>query len=176
MNRFAELYARLDETRATLEKVAAMREYFAQAPDADAAWALWLLLGNRFKRLVAPSKLPAWIAQATGWPPALVDESHAHVGDLAETLALMLDTAGLLPEATPIGLGLADWVARLQSLAGADEDAQRAAVLGWWRELPRAECFLFNKLLTGELRVGVSAGLAARAIAAHAGIDATLMQ
>ena len=172
MKRFAALYARLDDTRATLAKVEAMRDYFAQAPPADAAWGLYFLTGNRLKRLIAPTRLRAWIAEATGLAPEVIEESYAHVGDLAETLALLLDRPG-----KPVAAerGLADWVAWLLALKALDEPAQRDKLLDAWSWLPMDECFLFNKLLTGSLRVGVSSGLAARALAAHAGLDVNLV-
>ena len=173
MKRFAALYARLDDTRATLAKIAAMRAYFAEAPPQDAAWGLYFLTGRRLKRLIAPSRLRLWIGEATGFAPEIVEACYAQVGDLAETLALLLDRADR--RAAPGERGLADWVHGLLALKNRDEAAQRAAILEAWSQLPLDECFLFNKLLTGALRVGVSGGLAARALAEHAGLDATLI-
>lgn len=173
MKRFAALYARLDDTRATSAKVEAMRAYFAEAPAADAAWGLYFLTGQRLKRLMAPTLLRSWISDATGLQPAIVEECYAHVGDLAETLALLLDRAAR-PQPL-IERGLAEWVAWLLALREQDVEAQRTALLDVWARLPLDECFLFNKLLTGALRVGVSSGLAARALALHAGLDETLI-
>lgn len=173
MKRFAALYARLDDSRATSAKVEAMRAYFAEAPAADAAWGLYFLTGQRLKRLIAPTLLRAWISDATGLAPVIVEECYAHVGDLAETLALLLDRAER-PQPM-IERGLAEWVAWLLALREQDVEAQRAALLDVWARLPLDECFLFNKLLTGALRVGVSSGLAARALALHAGLDETLI-
>ena len=59
---------------------------------------------------------------------------------------------------------------RILPLRGLDADGQRARVTGWWRALDRRELFLLNKLLTGELRVGVSATLVLRALAEVAGL------
>lgn len=173
MKRFAALYARLDDSRATSAKVEAMRAYFAATPAADAAWGLHFLTGQRLKRLIAPTVLRAWIGEATGLAPAIVEECYAHVGDLAETLALLLDRAE-----RPLPLierGLAEWVAWLLALREREPDEQRAALLDAWARLPLDECFLFNKLLTGALRVGVSSGLAARALALHAGLPETII-
>lgn len=172
MKRFAALYAQLDDTRATGAKVEAMRAYFAEAPAADAAWGLYFLSGQRLKRLIAPTQLRAWISEATGLSPTVVEECYAHVGDLAETLALLLDRA---ERPATIERGLADWVAWLLALRERPLDEQRAALFEVWAGLPLAQCFLFNKLLTGALRVGVSSGLAARAVAAHAGLDDSLV-
>jgi DNA ligase-1 len=167
VKRFAALFATLDETRATNQKVAAMRRYFSESAPEDAAWGLYFLRGSRLKRLIAPSRIRVWAAQATALSEAVLDESYAHVGDLAETLALLLDTSGRAhDDDTPLSI----WVQRLQALREADETAQRAALLQWWQQLPMLQCFLLNKLLTGELRVGVSAGLATRALAESAAL------
>ena len=177
MRQFAALYAQLDATTSTSAKLAAMQRYFADAPPADAAWGLYFLLGHRLKRVIPPTRLRDWISQLTGLSPALVEDSYAHVGDLAETVALLLDARldRIAPDqasAPP----LHECVALLQSLAGADPDLQRDTVFAWWQQLPFEQCFLFTKLLTGALRVGVSAGLAARALATQSGVDVAVMQ
>ena len=177
MRRFAQLYQQLDATTATGEKLAALRAYFADASvaDADKAWALWLLLGNRLKRLIAPTLLRQWVGEATGLSPALVEASYAQVGDLAETIALLLDTAAPRRQGAQ-ALSVVEAIAALQALGLAAPEAQRAAVLQQWAALPREACYLYTKLLTGSLRVGVSAGLAARALAEHAGLPVTTVQ
>ena len=175
MRRFAQLYAALDDTRATSQKLAAMRRYFESAPPEDATWGLYFLLGNRLKRVIPPSRLRAWIAQATGLPDAVIEESYSHVGDLGETVALLFDREQREP-AVEADLPLHRCVEGLLALQDADEIVQRDFVLQHWRTLPFLECLLFNKLLTGSLRVGVSSGLAARALAEHAGLDTPRMQ
>ncbi len=175
MKRFAALYAELDDTRATSQKLGAMRRYFAHAPPEDAAWGLFFLLGNRLKRVIPPSRLRAWIAEASGLPDRVIEESYAHVGDLGETIALLFDREDREPSEDS-ELALHRCVEGLRALQDADQIVQRDFVLHRWRSLPFLECLLFNKLLTGSLRVGVSAGLAARALAEHAGIDTPRMQ
>jgi DNA ligase-1 len=175
MRRFAALYAELDATTSTSAKLAALRRYFEDAPAEDAAWGLYFLLGKRLKRVIAPTRLRDWITQLTQLSPTLVEESYAHVGDLAETVALLLDARPDRPPATDAP-PLHQCVALLQALADADEDQQRETVFHWWQRLPFQQCFLFTKLLTGALRVGVSAGLAARALAAHSGLETPLLQ
>lgn len=173
MKRFAALYAELDDTRATSRKLAAMRRYFGAAPAEDAAWGLYFLLGRRLKRVIAPMHLRAWMAQASGLPTAVIEDSYAHVGDLAETIALLFDRG---PAEANFDEPLHRVVHVLRGLAGANEATQRQVVLGYWRRLPTLPCLLFNKLLTGALRVGVSAGLAARALAEHARLDPAVVQ
>jgi DNA ligase-1 len=178
MRRFAQLYAELDGSSATSSKVAALRAYLADAPAADAAWAMWFLGGRKLARIVAAPRLREWTATALDLPSSVVEESYAHVGDLAETLALLWDLPAAQPalDESPIeDRGLAVWAGRLLALRGADEATQREAFIGWWRELGTRERFLLNKLATGSMRVGVSAGLIARAVAQHAGLGEPLV-
>ena len=162
MRDFAEAFDEIDTTTATSLKVAAMVRYFRSAPPADAAWAAYILSGRRLKRFIGPSLLWRWLTEASGLPEWLVAESYSAVGDIAEAIALLIesDAAG----ATDVPL--AEWIdGRLLPLRDASEEEQRDAIVGWWRTLPYRECFLLNKLLTGELRVGVSELLVTRALA-----------
>ncbi|WLA15027.1 ATP-dependent DNA ligase [Xanthomonas translucens] len=168
MKRFAALYRQLDQSTATLDKRAALVAYFQQAPPADAAWAIWLLSGGKLRRIANTRELRAWIAQESGLPGWLVDDSYDHVGDLAETLTLLLDDPAAASDPAP----LRDWIEeRLLPVAAQDEAARHAAVLAGWRSLAFDERLLFNKLLTGALRVGVSQRLVQQALAAMSGID-----
>ncbi|HEY5102793.1 MAG TPA: ATP-dependent DNA ligase [Steroidobacteraceae bacterium] len=164
MRAFSELFEELDTTTATSLKVAAMVRYFRSAPPADAAWAAYILSGRRLKRFIGPTLLYRWLTEAAALPEWLIDESAAAVGDMAETIALLMESQGNGASATQVPL--AEWIdARLLPLRAVAVEEQRTAITHWWRTLPYRECFLLNKLLTGELRVGVSALLVTRAIA-----------
>ncbi|WP_116809255.1 ATP-dependent DNA ligase [Steroidobacter cummioxidans] len=173
MRAFAALYEELDTTQSTNLKVAAMSRYFRESPPADAAWATYILSGRRLKRFIGPALLKRWLVDEAALPEWLIDESYSSVGDLAETIALL--TAGTAhSEASTDDTPLADWIEdRLLPLRESDEDVQRQAITNWWRELPYRQCFLLNKLLTGELRVGVSHLLVTRALAEVTGIERT---
>src|SRR3954449_5194211 len=149
MRAFARLYAALDETTATNEKVAALVEYFRSAPPRDAAWAVHFLSGRRPKRLVGSVSLRAWAAAEAGIPDWLFEESYHEVGDLAETITLLLPDTGQSSE-----LPLAHWIEdRLLRLRGEEDDVQREVMLEAWRELDRRERLVWNKLITGSFRV-----------------------
>jgi len=172
MRAFAALYEELDTTQSTNLKIAAMSRYFREAPPADAAWATYILSGRRLKRFIGPALLKRWLIDAAALPEWLIDESYSSVGDLAETIALL--TAGTAHTDTEDDTSLADWIEdRLLPLRDVADDVQRQAITGWWRELPYRQCFLLNKLLTGELRVGVSQLLVTRALAEVTGIERT---
>src|SRR5262245_3963334 len=98
MRRFAALFDEIDRTTSTNEKVAAMARYFASAPHADAAWAVFFLTGRRLKRLLPYASISTWTLADTGLDPWLLEESYSVVGDGAETAALLLDQ---LPAAPP---------------------------------------------------------------------------
>jgi len=161
---FSELFEELDATTATGVKVAAMVRYFRTAAPADAAWAAYILSGRRLKRFIGPTLLYRWLVDAAALPEWLIEESVAAVGDMAETIALLMENAANVAAASDVAL--AEWIeGRLLPLRAAPVEEQRAAIVNWWRTLPYRECFILNKLLTGELRVGVSALLVTRAIA-----------
>jgi len=166
MKRFAGLYRALDETTSTNEKVAALVAYFAAAPPADAAWAVHFLSGRRPKRLVASGNLRRWAAAGAGIPDWLFEESYQAVGDLAETITLVLPAS-----VGSSDLPLAQWVEeRLLRLRGEDVDVQREVMAQSWRELDTHERFVWNKLITGSFRVGASQQLVTRALAEVSGV------
>ena len=165
MKAFAALYAELDETTKTSAKVAAMARYFAVAPPEDAAWAVHFLVGRRPKRLVSSPKMHGWAAEIAGLPTWLFGECYDAVGDLAETIA------AVLPEGHGSDLGLTYWVVdRLLPLGGLEEAEQKAALLACWADLTRPEIFVWNKLITGSFRVGVSQELVTRALSEASGV------
>lgn len=164
MRRFVALFNALDATNATHGKLAALRAYLHEAPLADAAWALYFLTGRRLKRLIRSAQLREWTSDASGLPPWLVEESYAAVGDLAETIALLVDRR--TDDEIALDVALHHWVEqRLLPLRDADEAQWRGCVIAWWRALPADACLVLNKLLTGALRVGVSRRLVMRALA-----------
>lgn len=172
MKAFAALYQRLDRSTATLDKRAALVDYFSTARAHDAAWALYLLSGGKVggtrRRIASSTELRAWVSEASGLPPWLVSDSYDQVGDLAETLTLLLDD----PIHPAADRPLADWIEQhLLAVANHSEDVRRATVMAGWQQLPAAERFVFNKLLTGALRVGVSQRLVQQALAELSGLD-----
>jgi DNA ligase-1 len=171
VRQFTNLYDALDRTTSTNAKVAAMAAYFARAPRADAAWAVYFLTGRRLKRLISYVTIRDWTLAATGLPEWLLAECYAAVGDGAETSALVLDQ---LPSSPSEDLPLAHWVERrILPLRELGPNAQQARVTTWWRGLDRLQRFILLKLLTGELRVGVSHTLVVRALAQASNLPAT---
>jgi DNA ligase-1 len=172
MRAFADLFDALDATNSTNAKVAAVQRYLSTAAPRDAAWGLYFLTGGRLKRLLSPRLLATWACERAGVPGWMFGECYSIAGDLAETAALLLDTArrGAAPAAEPLPLSrLIE--EHLLPLRDADEAHKREAVVRLFDAFERRELFLFIKLVTGELRAGVSQTLALRAVARHAGLE-----
>ena len=167
MKAFAELYANLDATTSSNAKLAALQAYFLQAPPADAAWAVYFLSGGRPRQLVPTRLLRDMATEAAGIEPWLFEESYQSVGDLAETISL------LLPESTYTSEdGLAVWLEeKLLPLRGLPpmDLAERLPAL--WAQLDQPSLMVCIKLITGSFRVGVSKLLVTRALAAMADLD-----
>ncbi|MDU8913791.1 ATP-dependent DNA ligase [Aestuariicoccus sp. MJ-SS9] len=160
MKAFAQLFTAVDQTTKTSLKTKALAEYFMSAPDEDKLWTMALFSGRRPKRAVNTTQLREWAAEAAGVPLWLLEESYPIVGDLAETIALILPPAPEIDD-----LPLSHWIKELQALHHVDIDARKARILAAWDRLGPVERFLFNKLITGGFRIGVSQKLMTRALA-----------
>lgn len=154
MKAFGELFDRIDQTNSIKEKIHYIQEYFTTAPSDDAAWALYFLSGNKLKRLIGPNKLFEWCIDSLSLPSWLILESYSAVGDIAETIAL------LLPHKTQKNsqnFSLAEWIEKkILPLQQLTTELQKEKILFFWQELDQRGVFILNKILTGSLRVGVS--------------------
>ena len=160
MKDFATLFTRIDESTKTNAKVAALTTYFETASDDDKLWTIALFSGRRPKRTITATRLREWAAEVAGLPDWLFEESYGIVGDLAETISLVLP---------PVHGGddqpLTYWIEKVKYLSTLEDDARKAGILEAWETLPDIERFLFTKLLTGGFRIGVSTKLMTRALA-----------
>lgn len=170
MKSFVTLFTALDTTTRTTTRVAALARHFREAPEPDRLWTIALLSGRRPRRTVTTTELRLWAAEAAGLPPWLFEAAYPVVGDLAETIALVLPQPRRCSSHS-----LADWMDGLRALAGQDAAARRAFVVDAWDQLDTTERFIFNKLITGGFRMGVSQGLMTRALAEATGLDPALL-
>ena len=161
MNLFTDLYVELDQTNKTNEKVEAMRFYFERAAPHDAAWALYFLSGRKPRQIVPSKFLREWSLELSGIPEWLFLESRDTVGDGAETMALLMPSANLVDE-TPLHTLVEE---KLLPLRGSDPEVQRNAVTEAWSRMNYSQRLVYNKLITGAFRVGVSQLLVIRALA-----------
>ena len=170
MKQFAALFTRLDQTTKTLQKAAALKDYFQRVDDQDRLWAIALLAHRRPKRTVKTALLRVWAAELANIPSWLFEESYHIVGDLAETIALLLP-----PPKQEQDQSLAYWIGQIKGLEKADDEQKKATVLEAWSSMDYAERFVFNKLITGGFRVGVSQKLVMRAIAQYEELEENIV-
>src|SRR6478735_10388254 len=152
MKHFAELVQILGTSTKTNEKLDALVNYFSLADDKDRVWVIALFSGRRPRRLVNSSLLPQWCIEIRNIPGWLFSECYGSVGDMAETIAL------LLPEATEekTASSLSFYIEKLASLEKENELIKKEFITGCWRSMNKDERFVFNKLLTGNFRIGIS--------------------
>ncbi len=160
MKHFANLFRQLDSTTKTSLKVNALEQYFRTATPQDALWVIALFSSKRPRRTVSTTILREWAAELSEIPLWLFEESYHIAGDLAETIALVLPPAQTTNEKS-----LSTIISDLNALRNADDEVKKAAVLETWQSLDSDQRFLFNKLITGGFRVGVSKKLLARGLA-----------
>lgn len=166
MKDFAQLFTQLDQTTKTNEKVAALERYFQTAEERDKLWTIAILSHRRPKRTVTTTLLRQWAAETARIPQWLFEESYHTVGDLAETIALLLPDQEKGHERS-----LTHWVEFIRSLDGEEEEVKKERVLDAWSSMTYEERFIFNKLITGGFRVGVSQKLMMKGLARHTGLD-----
>jgi DNA ligase-1 len=194
MRRFAELAVRLGTSTKTNDRLEALENYFTEAEDADKVWMIALFSGRRPKRTVNTTQLWEWCRELTGLPGWLFEESYHTVGDLAETIALLLPeteggprqgraddetepvVSGPTVEAEGVsGESLAFYLTQLAGLGKAEEGVKKAFVQRCWASMNRNERFVFNKLITGGFRIGISQQTVVNALAKSAGVDASIV-
>ena len=164
MKDFAQLFQKIDQTTSTKAKVSALAAYFETAPEEDRLWTIALFSGRRPKRTVTVTQLREWAAELAGIPQWLFEESYPIVGDLAETISLILPEPSSRADAT-----LATQINEIRDLAKVSDDEKKTSILGAWDRFATAERFVFNKLITGGFRVGISQKLMTRALAKATG-------
>jgi DNA ligase-1 len=171
MKAFAQLFLSLDETNKTNEKVKVLKDYFNNVPDTDKMHMLALFTGRKPKRVINATQVRTWATEITNIPIWLFEESYHVVGDLAETIALLMpQNADSTSSKT-----LTDWIGELNELAAKTEEQRKLWLIESWAMLDTQERFVFNKLLTGSFRVGVSQSLVIKALADITKLDAATL-
>lgn len=172
MQRFTELYLKMDQTTRTNEKLAAMVDYFRSAPPEDAIWAVYLMTGRKIGRTVSFRQMRDWTSEVSGYPAWMVDECYTFVGDLSETLSMLLPGE---VENTPAP-ALHEMIENvLKPLGMMSEAQQREAIIAAWKVLSVPQKLVFHKFLSREFRIGASRQLVINALAQAAGVDAQIM-
>lgn len=170
MKAFTDLYTALDQTTKTNAKITAMSEYFSSAEQTDSIWAIALLTGRRPKRPINTNYLKTWATELAEIPFWLFEESYAVVGDLAETISLLIPTTNKT-STVPLNKIMNE----VLYIYSKTESEKKEWLLSFWNVLSKDELFVFNKLITGSFRVGVSQKLVFKALAKTHDLDEKLI-
>lgn len=167
MKDFSQLISSIEITNKTNAKIDALVHYFKTAPEKDKLWVIALFTGKRPSRPVKSTLLKEWCMEISGLPEWLFLESYSTVGDLGETLALLLPK-----NEQSIEKSLHTWMEELIQLKPKDEAIKKEYVLEAWNGLDTQERLIFNKLIGGSFRIGVSKKTLINALAKLTGIEA----
>lgn len=170
MKNFASLIKTLDSTNKTTIKVQALTDYFLVANDTDRVWTIAILSHRRPPRPVNTTLLRQWASELAKIPLWLFEESYHIVGDLAETIALVIPSSKSSTDKT-----LTQFLDEMIALKKRTEDEKRNYLFENWTVLDYYERFVFTKLITGGFRIGVSQKLMTRALAKATAIDEDIL-
>lgn len=171
MQNFVRLFQALDRSAQTDDKVQALANYFREAAAKDKLWAIALLLSqHRPKRSVNIAQLREWAEECTNLPTWLFEASHQVVGDLSETISLILPNPAIQAQEN-----LSYWIDCVRQLANLDETQRREQVQSAWAQLNPTERFIFNKLITGGFRMSIAQTIMVKALAKATGQEETVL-
>lgn len=168
MKRFAELIQQLELSNKTNDKIAALVDYFTTANEKDKPYVIAMFTGKRPRRPVNTSLIKQWAIELSEIPEWLFTESYHSVGDLSETIALVLPPAN-----NQIDKPIYQWLSELAALQGQSDEEKKTYILKAWGGLTTQERFIFNKLISGNFRIGVSNKMLVNAIAKQSNIEST---
>ncbi|HVS91045.1 MAG TPA: ATP-dependent DNA ligase [Mucilaginibacter sp.] len=170
MRAFAQLFLSLDESNKTNDKIRVLKEYFETVPDPDKMHMLALFTGRKPKRPINSTLIRNWAIETSKIPTWLFEESYLVVGDLAETMSLLMPGDYSTNDKT-----LAEWITEINTVGAKTEEEKKLWLMESWAMLDKQERFVFNKILTGGFRVGVSQNLVIKALSEVTGLDAATL-
>ena len=164
MKRFAELIMKLATTTKTTAKMEAIRAYFSEANSEDKIWVIALFTGRRPKRSINSALLRGACMHTANIEPWLFEECYHTVGDLAETISLLIPESNIDTN-NIVEYSLTHYMNLLRTIGKENDEKKQQFVTEAWAKMNRSEIFVFNKLMTGGFRIGVSQKLMVNAIA-----------
>ncbi len=170
MKNFANLIKSLDNSNKTTVKVAALTDYFQNASDEDKVWTIAILSHRRPPRPINTTLLRLYANELANIPIWLFEESYHIVGDLAETIALIIPTTTKHSDKS-----LTDYLKEIVALKKLSEEEKKEYLHRNWLALNYYERFVFTKLITGSFRIGVSQKLMTRALSKATGVDEDIL-
>ena len=168
---FSSLVNILGTSTKNNEKLKALQDYFLTADDKDKVWVIAIFSGRRPKRIINSTTLQLWCAELIDLPLWLFEECYHTVGDLGETIALLLPQSNKV--AAQNKFTLSHYFEEFIRLEKAEEPIKKDFIISTWMQLSQDERFVFNKLITGGFRIGVSQKMMVNALAKITAMEAS---
>ena len=172
LKNFSELFVDLDSSNSTNNKIEVLKNYFLSNDPIDNSWAIYLLTGKSNKRFISGRYLKNLFSQIYEYPEWLIDTCYLKVGDSAEVITLLLKNKSTSRKKKLSNISLNELLSKtIPDLSKLDEEEKNFKIKNMWETLPENNHLIFNKILTGTFRVGVSIGLITKSISKLINID-----
>ncbi len=172
LKNFSELFVDLDSSNSTNSKIEVLKNYFLSNDPIDNSWAIYLLTGKSNKRFISGRYLKNLFSQIYEYPEWLIDTCYLKVGDSAELITLLLKNKSTSRKKKLSNISLNELLSKtIPDLSKLNEEEKNFKIKNIWETLPEDNHLIFNKILTGTFRVGVSIGLITKSISKLINID-----
>lgn len=171
MKKFSQLFHDLDQATKTNDRIDFLVTYFKEGPSEDSIWLCWFLAGNRIKGAIKTSELRSFASLRCGLPEWLIEECHDRVGDLAETLSLLIE-GGKQAEPRKLSTVVEEFI---QPMVSMNTGERKKKIFDVWDCLREIDLLPFHKLLTGGFRMGVSKGNLYKALARVGAVEPAII-
>jgi len=172
LKKFSELFGDLDSINSTNNKIEFLKNYFLSNDPIDNSWAIYLLTGKSNKRFISGRYLKNLFSQIYEYPEWLIDTCYLKVGDSAEVITLLLKNKSTTRKKKLSNISLNELLGKtIPDLSKLNEEEKNSEIKNIWETLPEDNHLIFNKILTGTFRVGVSIGLITKSISKLINVD-----
>lgn len=171
MKAFSKMLSLVSRMSDSGEKRSAVMDYFRKAESPEAAWAVWLLSGNKIKKWTTLRVLQQWCLDTTQLPNWLFEESYNLAGDLAETIALIVGQTGAT-DTMKLKMLMEEI---LIPFSQADEIVKKDIIIKTWKSLDTDSVYVLNKLLTGTFKTKISQSMLCKALAEVGGLQESVV-
>ena len=175
LNKFSKLFEDLDSNNSSNKKVNFLTKYLKLNNNLNNILTIYLLIGKKNKRFISGKSLREYYANIYKIPKWLIDECYSKVGDSAEVIALLLQDK-ILEKNIKDDISLNELINEiLPKLKKLDENKKKLYIKSLWEKISKDNQLIFNKILSGTFRIGVSKGLVVKAISNMTGVDESII-
>ena len=175
LNKFSKLFEDLDSNNSSNKKVNSLTKYFKLNNNLNNILTIYLLIGKKNKRFISGKSLREYYANIYKIPKWLIDECYSKVGDSAEVIALLLQDK-ISEKNIKDDISLNELINEiLPKLKKLDENKKKLYIKSLWEKISKDNQLIFNKILSGTFRIGVSKGLVVKAISNMTGVDESII-